>query len=696
VSEPKPQLSQALIDSAPEATLLATATGLIVRVNAQAETLLGYSEADLVGRSVRQLLPESLHGPLAAHLDAFAKEPRRHVIGRDASLFALLADGSELPVEVALNPVDTSSGLYVVAAVRDLSHQLGHAASLRAAAEQFRSAFQHAPVGLAICEPDGRFVEVNPALCRLTGYTDQDLLGTSLPTLVHPEDAIGAGELFGPLLQDGAQFHEREQRILLADGEHLWTALHVIAQRGADGELSRLLVGVTDTSERRQLEGQLRHLTDHDPLTGLLNRQGLEGELDRHVAHVNRYGSRGALLLLDVDHFKAINDTLGHEAGDQVISVIAARLSARLRSSDTLARLGGDEFAILLPEADMAAARRVAAAIMADIRDDPVEIGDGIQRPITVSLGVTMFREGTGSGEEVLVDADLAMFDSKEAGRDRMSLGAGGHREEPEAKSRLAWIDRIHDALENERLTLFAQPVVSLGRDEPATGAIQQHELLLRMLDEHGEATPPSAFLPIAERFDLIQEIDRWVVRQAIRLVHRQPADVRGGVEINVSGKSLADGKLLDVIQSELVRSRIDPFRITFELAETAAIANVALARSFAEGVAELGCRFALDDFGAGFGSFYYLKHIPFDHLKIGREFVTRCVNNRTDQLVIESLVGIARGLRKQTIAVGVEDGRTAAFLRRSGVDMAQGFHFGRPYPVLRSDREAGRPLRVS
>jgi diguanylate cyclase (GGDEF)-like protein len=472
---------------------------------------------------------------------------------------------------------------------------------------------------------------------------------------------------------------EREKRYVRANGEIVWVALHATVLRDRTGRPQHYLAQVLDITERRRLETELRHLAEHDPLTGLLNRRGLEAELERHVAHVNRYGSRGALLVVDLDHFKAVNDTLGHEAGDQLIVAVAEMLSKRLRATDIVARLGGDEFAILLPEANEAAAQRVAEAIVADLHESPLPISG--QRPLHVSasVGVTVFQRGLSAGEDALVNADLAMYDAKEAGRDRVSLHAAGRDDQARIKARLAWIERIRSALENDQLTLYAQPILSLSTNE-----VRQHELLLRMIDATGDSIPPAAFLYIAERYDLVQEIDRWVVRQAIRLIERQQADGRhDAFEINVSGKSLGDAQLLEMIDSELRRSQIDPGQLIFEVTETAAIANIHLARRFAEHLKELGCRFALDDFGAGFGSFYYLKHIPFDYLKIDGEFVTGCLANRTDQLVIESLVSIARGLSKQTIAEGVEDGLTEQFLRRNGVDFAQGFHIGRPFPIL-------------
>jgi diguanylate cyclase (GGDEF)-like protein/PAS domain S-box-containing protein len=549
----------------------------------------------------------------------------------------------------------------------------------QAARERFRIAFENAPVGMSIATPDGRLLQVNDSLCEITGYTRDELLTMNVATITHPEE-LGEqrSQLDEQLASGEIDNYIRDGRLLRANGEAVWVSRHVRMLRDEDGNPLQTLTHFVDITERRTMERELRHMADHDPLTGLLNRRGLEAELERHVNHVNRYGDRGALLVLDLDHFKAVNDTLGHEAGDRLIVNVATLLSGRLRSSDAVARLGGDEFAILLPDSSAEVAQHVAEQIVADIHQNAViEQGQSI-RHVTASVGVTMFTQGQANAESVLVDADLAMYDAKEAGRDQVAIHAGGRDEQPRMRARLEWIDRIRSALDQGQFTLYAQPIIELHSER-----VSQCELLLRMMDDTGDTIPPGAFLYIAERYDLIQELDEWVAGQAIALVAREEAaGNHGSFEINVSAKSLANDRLLEVIETEIARHAIDPSRLIFEVTETAAISHMALARTFAERLKRIGCRFALDDFGAGFGGFYYLKHIPFDYLKIDREFVTDCLHNRTDQLVIEALVSLAHGLNKQTIAEGVEDHETELFLRRRGVDLAQGFHIARPAPV--------------
>jgi diguanylate cyclase (GGDEF)-like protein len=431
---------------------------------------------------------------------------------------------------------------------------------------------------------------------------------------------------------------------------------------------------------RGRYEAELKHMADHDPLTGLLNRRAYERSLEEHLARGERYGHAGAVMVLDLDSFKEVNDTLGHSAGDELIVRVAGALASRLRESDTLARLGGDEFAILTPTGECEEAESLATSLLEVVRQERAPRGPGgRERPITASIGVAPLQGAEQlSAEEALINADLAMYDAKEAGRDCSVTYGGAGRGQAHIEARLEWAERIRAALDEDRLVLHAQPVV-----ETATGITTQHELLVRMVDPHGDLIPPGSFLPVAERFGLIREIDRWVVTRAIRMLgeHREQGR-QPVVEINLSAHSLGDAQLALHIGRELRAAGVAATQLIFEVTETTAIGNIAAARTFAERLGELGCRFALDDFGAGFGSFYYLKHLPFDFIKIDGEFVHSCTSDPTDRLVIGAVVELARGMGKRTIAEFVGNEATFTILRELGVDYAQGFHLGPPAPL--------------
>ncbi|HXA53989.1 MAG TPA: EAL domain-containing protein [Solirubrobacteraceae bacterium] len=457
----------------------------------------------------------------------------------------------------------------------------------------------------------------------------------------------------------------------------------LVRRRLAERERAELALEHAKAEEaaaRRRFESELRHMADHDPLTGLLNRRAYERSLEEHLARGERYGHAGAVMVLDIDGFKEVNDTLGHSAGDELIVRVAGALASRLRESDTLARLGGDEFAILAPTGERIEAENLAVSLLEVVRRERAPRGQGgRERPITASIGVAPLEDAEFlSAEEALINADLAMYDAKEAGRDRSVTYGGAGRGQAHIEARLEWAERIRAALDEDRLVLHAQPVV-----QTATGRTTQHELLIRMVDAHGDLIPPSSFLPIAERFGLIGEIDRWVVTRTIGMLAEQRRLGRyPTVEINLSAHSLGDARLAIHIGRELRAAGVDARQLIFEVTETTAIGNIAAARTFAERLGELGCRFALDDFGAGFGSFYYLKHLPFDFIKIDGEFVRNCTADPTDRLVIKAVVELAQGMGKQTIGEFVGNDATLAVLSELGVDYAQGFHLGPPAPL--------------
>lgn len=548
----------------------------------------------------------------------------------------------------------------------------------REAEEKFRSAFERAPIGMALTSLDGRFMEVNPALAELLGRPRETLAGMALSELTHPEDVARDSEAMAAMIRGDTDSFETEKRYLHADGGAVWVALQATIVR-AQGSPGHFLFQIQDVTDRRSYQERLEFMADHDPLTGLLNRRSFERELDRHVKKVRRDGDQGAVIVLDLDHFKVVNDSLGHTAGDKLIVGIAERLAGRLRESDVVARLGGDEFAILLPDASADEAVLVAQQLLEAIRVEAVPVM-GRPRRVTASIGVApvVHREGL-AGEDLLVSADLAMYDAKEAGRDRVARYATGPHERDRTEARLSWVERIREALDHDDFELHAQPIVDLG-----TGIISQWELLVRMRAEDGDLIPPGAFLSVAERYGLIQELDRWVLRRAIGLLARAQAARHPLVlEVNVSGRSMGDPRVLESVERELATTGVRGEDLILEITETAAVENIPQAQAFGRRLSELGCRFALDDFGAGFGSFYYLKHLPFDVLKIDGEFIRNCRTNPVDRLVIQAVVDIARGLGKHTVAEFVGDDETMALLRAHGVDYAQGFHLGKPVPLL-------------
>ena len=547
---------------------------------------------------------------------------------------------------------------------------------LREVRERFESAFDNAPIGMALIATDDRWLQVNDALCRITGQTEEELKTTTLRAMTHPDDIDLDAESLKQLLAGQTSSYQVEKRFRHAWGHYVWVLVTVSIVRDEGGNPLYVVSQVQDISERKDLARRLEYFVNHDFLTGLFNRRHFEQELARETERVARYGDPGAVMVIDIDNFKDVNDTFGHKAGDDVLKGVGALLRQRLRQTDIVARVGGDEFAVLLPQTAADHAQVVADEMVKALGRQVAMLADRSIR-VTASVGVALFDGLTDI--EVLAYADLAMYEAKETGRNRFAMyrpTAGGKER---GSTRFVEAERIRHALEEDRLILYCQPILDLSRNE-----ISQYELLLRLPDkEESEPLPPSAFLYGAERFGLIQAIDGWVARKAIALIaEHERAGHELVLNINLSGKSIGDLKLAMLIEEALTQAGIDASRLNFELTETAAIANIEDAKAFASRLRARGCKFALDDFGAGFGSFYYLKNFPFDSLKIDGDFIRGLSTSSMDKLVIEAIVSIARGMGKTTVAEFVGDEGTIHLLREIGVDFAQGYHIGMPRPI--------------
>jgi diguanylate cyclase (GGDEF)-like protein/PAS domain S-box-containing protein len=446
-------------------------------------------------------------------------------------------------------------------------------------------------------------------------------------------------------------------------------------QNGQKLEIERL--GQAQAERMRQLEVAQTALVEqatHDSLTGLPNRNLLIDRLTQALALAERSGRPTGLIFVDLDNFKAINDTGGHAAGDAVLRQIGQRLLSAVRPMDSVSRLGGDEFVVLLAALNSSTDAAAVAARIQRAVDSPIDLDHGPVQ-VTVSLGVSICDPAAASRlspDSLLRNADSAMYHAKSLGGSRTELFDEASTPAVEAADRELWISRIRRALDGERFELHAQPIVEL-----ATGDVVQRELLLRMRDDHRELLPPSAFLPTAERCGLIAEIDRWVITEAVKLAARGTA-----IAVNLSATSAGDPRVLALIESQLRRHDAEPTNLVFEITETAVMQNMDRATRFAERLVALGCRLSLDDFGTGFASFTYLKRLPVRYLKIDIDFVRDVTRSQRDMFVVRAIVALANDFGQQTIAEGVEDEHTADVLRRLGVTYAQGYRFGRPEPI--------------
>jgi diguanylate cyclase (GGDEF)-like protein/PAS domain S-box-containing protein len=532
------------------------------------------------------------------------------------------------------------------------------------------------PDAILLLERGGVIAYANAAAEELYGQPAGELAGRTFPALLTEPFAREYTESLGRAAAGEALSLLGERREVVGhrpDGSSVTMELTLSEVRV--GQANAVAAVARDISERKLAEARMRVMADQDALTELVNRIGFERALTEHVVHSARYGNAGSVIAVGVDNFKYVNESLGTEAGDELLVSLSELIHRRLRKTDLLARVGGDVFGLLLHGTDMVNALEVADDLLGVVRRHSFVLrGEGMR--ITLSAGVASVEERSVLGAELLAEAETAMHDAKESGRDRVI----GH--DPQGRTgveqRRAWSERVRQATERGLFVLTSQPIVNV-----KSGDTTQHEVLVRMRDDGGGLVMPAAFLATAERFGLISGVDRWVTQQAVRLIeahNREGQDLT--LEVNLSGKTMTDTRFPDEVKSQLARAGIDPASLIFEVTETAAVADIEHAREFARSLARVGCRFALDDFGSGYASFYYLKHLPISYLKIDGEFVRDLPDSPADQLIVKALVDVCGGLGIRTVAEYVTDQRTMDIVRDLGVDFAQGYHLGKPEPV--------------
>ena len=436
----------------------------------------------------------------------------------------------------------------------------------------------------------------------------------------------------------------------------------------------------TELSERRIVEARLQHLVNHDDLTGLCNRRRLEQQLEMVVAHARKKGKISALLYIDLDHFKVINDAEGHAAGDRLLIEVANVFRHEIGMAGLLARISSDEYTVLFEDITEDEALKVAERVRQIMENFQFTTNNNTYH-IGTSIGVAIINPGDIiTSSEILARADQACYVAKTHGRNIVHLFSKEDTEMLTLRSAIHWVPLIRDALAHNKFMLVFQPVLDLKNK-----TITHYETLIRMIDNDGKLIEPNNFIPVAEKMGLIHDIDLWVVNRTIDILHELPEKHKNtSFNINLSSYAFQDTALLPLLKEKLASTGIEAGRITFEITETAAIANFSQTREMIMNIRELGCRFALDDFGSGFSSFNYIKEFPVDYLKIDGAFISNLLHDQVDQTLIKSMIEIAKKLNKKTVAEFVESKKVLDLLIEYGADFAQGYFIGKPSAELK------------
>lgn len=672
-----------IINAEPECVVLLAPDAIVTDINPAGLALLETGDAHAVlDRDFFEFVPEpgrsQLRALLARVCDGEAERLQELEIRglrggmRRAELHA-----------VALR--DTRGGLRaLLCVVRDITERRRRAEeALHREKERVQVTLESIGDGVITTGVDGTIEYLNPVAEQMTGWVTEQALGRPLLQVLNLVDEAARTSVQDPVLrclQEGRTVCLAAPALLLHRHEDREFAVKVTAAplRAREREVIGAVLVFHDVTELRTLARQMSFQASHDVLTRLINRREFETRLEQALASARASGRVHALCFLDLDRFKLVNDSCGHEAGDELLRQLAARLKAGMRERDTLARLGGDEFGVLLLDCPLEKAHGLAESLLGAVRRFRFSWGRQ-SFEVGASIGLVSVDGHRGSLAEVMSAADSACYLAKEEGRNRVQVFREGDADRSRRNGEMQWAHRIRRALVENRFRLHFQPIQRL---DGGDGQVRNGELLLRMVDEDGHFVPPRVFLPAAERYGLMADIDNWVVDAACTALDERHPMLHGlhTCNINLSAQSLGEASFLAGVERRLHGAREAAGTLCFEIAETAAIANLSHAMGFISELRGLGCRFALDDFGAGLSSFGYLKSLPVDYIKIDGGFVKDMLSDPVDHAMVDAINRVGHVLGVQTIAEFVENDRTLACVRAVGVDFAQGYGVGVPH----------------
>lgn len=529
--------------------------------------------------------------------------------------------------------------------------------------------------GVAVLDPEFRFVSVNPAFTRITGYPAEELLGKDAAILDGPRFSSNERRrLRDRLAADGHWHGEIWQR--RKDGSEFLCELETHEVLDGEGKRAFFVSVLSDITERKRAEQELRFLANYDTLTGLPNRTLLGERLKHAIARARRQGTRVAVLFLDLDRFKHVNDSLGHSVGDRLLRAAGERLRRIVRDGDTVARLGGDEFTVVLEDIrDLAEVERMADRLLDAFRE-PLAIDQGHDVVISPSIGISLYPDHGEVPDDLLKHADTAMYQAKDRGRNTYQFYVEAM--DLEARRRASMGAALRRALERNELSLVYQPKLDIRR-----GRICGVEALLRWHSSDFGMVPPASFIPLAEESGLIVSIGEWVLREAATALRELDAlsPLRLSMAVNVSVMQLLRGDLDRRLARILADTRTPPERIELELTETIIMANPEQSIRTLSALKATGVKLAIDDFGTGYSSLAYLKRLPIDTLKIDKTFVSDLTVDPDDEAITATIIAMAHTLDLAVVAEGVENEEQLDYLRRQGCDLAQGYFIGKPLP---------------
>ena len=658
-----------IVDGSPEATLLVRENGSIKLANQPAANVFAYTLADLLSLTVDALVPAGARANHPEQRAQFLQENKARPMSASNSLTALRGDGSEFPVEISLTPIDIDNRRYIIVSVLDISERrrLEHEMQLMA------MIYQAIGEAVMVADADNRIIAINDAFTRLTGYSSEDAIGHSADILKsgrHDPDFYQT--MWHSLLQTGHWQGEIWNKRKSGEIYQEWLVINTIFSE--QGEVERRVAMFSEITEQKHVEQTIWRQANFDPLTDLANRRMFQDRLNQEIKKAHRDKNSLAVMLLDLDRFKEINDTLGHGMGDILLQETARRILACVRDVDTVARLGGDEFTIILGELDSATSiDRVAQAILHELAE-PFRLGEELAY-ISVSIGITFYPQDALEAEQLIKNADQAMYSAKQQGRNRYNFFTS--EMEQTAQNRMRLTSDLRQALANQEFCLFYQPIIELG-----SGRMHKTEALIRWQHPTRGMISPAEFIPLAEETGLIVDIGDWVFRVAAKQVAEWRAHYRPDLQMGINKSPIqfarsnrGDRKWIDYLQELGLPGQC----LVIEITESLLLDADTVVRDHLFAYRDAGIQVAIDDFGTGYSSLSYLKKFDIDYLKIDQSFVRNLEADSSDLALCEAIIVMAHKLGLKVIAEGIETPQQLELLTAAGCDYGQGYLFSKP-----------------
>ena len=641
-----------LLNSTPEPLVVSNTDGTIVLVNSQFEKEFGYPREEIIGNKIEMLMPGEYRSGHVSLRAQYAQNPQVRPLVQDMILEGQHKDGHHIPLEISLSPFQIDDEMFTIATLHDISERMAREAELK----RLASFPELNPIPVIEFTRDGAITYANPASLK------------AFPDLA---DANAAHDIF---IDIESYFAELETDFELIRDIQIGNATYeqnIIY----DPDTTLFRMYVWDITKLRNLSVKMSYQATHDALTNLINRREFERRLEQAAIDANTNNKTHTLCFMDLDKFKAVNDTCGHIAGDELLKQISALIHSKIRETDTFARIGGDEFGLLLSGCPVEKAFTLAEIILKSVEDFRFHWDDKTFK-IGVCIGIVTLDNKSGTLKEILSAADTACYLAKEQGRNRIHIYETDQAALLKHHNEVNWLNRINDALDKNNFVLYFQKIAALNSD-----CSDHYEVLIRMIAEDGSTIPPSAFIPAAERFEVMTSIDHWVIQQ-ILLIMQQPRYKNLNLSINLSGQSLGDKKFMQECIDQIKHSQVNTDKLCFEITETAMIANLTNAIRAVSILRDLGCKLSLDDFGSGLSSFAYLKNLPVDFLKIDGSLIRELEHDQSNITMVESIIHIGHSMGLKTIAEYVENQAILEIVQSMKIDFVQGYGIARPVPV--------------